>query len=728
MRKISSLCFVSILSVMLLWCNALSGQKNNIIDSLQNVLKKSKEDTNKVNTLNLLCKKLVSTDPQLVNKQAEIAVQLAKRLGYNKGLGNAYNNLGNSCYFLGDYEKSLTYHQEALKIREEQRDKVGIAASYTNIGLVYERQADYGKAISFHLKALKINELIGDKLGLAKNSNNIGMVYDKQRDFKNAISYYEKARKLYEETGNKDGVAKVLNNIGLIYNNKKDYKKALEYYNQSLKIMEELNNSKGICKAYMNIGAIYGTQNNSQEAYSYFQKALSIAEESGYKNEMVGAYYNMGVIKNNAKNFNEALNFYKKSLTIAMEIGDKDYIKNNYNSISETYSEMNNFKLAFEYHVKYSNIKDSIFNEESSKAIAEMQGKYNTEKKERENQLLVQKNKTQDLKLKNNRIIIYSFTGGFILVLILSIVIFINYRQKQKANKLLEQKNIEIEKNNKLLEVKNIEIEKKNDELEVKNIEIEKKNEDITSSIRYAKQIQQAILPPIEYVKNIVPDSFILYLPKDIVSGDFYFFEQKEDKIFFAAVDCTGHGVPGAFMSIVGYSTVNQALNEHKILKPSEILNFLSKGINKTLRKSDDESSVKDGMDLAFCSLDRNKMMLEFAGAYNPMYLVRSGEVQDFKADVYPVGVAFNEEFTGFTNHEIPVQKGDTIYVFSDGYVDQFGGPKRKKFLSKKLRETLMQLDGMPMDEQKEILHKTHLDWRGDGEQIDDILIIGVRV
>jgi serine phosphatase RsbU (regulator of sigma subunit)/tetratricopeptide (TPR) repeat protein len=730
MRKINYYIIISfyILLIYLFPHTLYSQNENLIIDSLQRILKKLPEDSNKVNTLNLLYKNLLLSSPQTVIQKGEEVVSLAKKISYNKGLGDAYNNLGNASYFIGNLEKSLIYHQEALKIRQELKDKAGIGASYTNLGLVYSNQAEYDKALGYHIRALKINEEIGDKLVIAKTLNNIGMVYDKQKDYKNAIMYYEKARKLYEEIGNKNGLAKTLNNIGLIYNNLYEFKKALEYFEKSLKFMEELNNKKGICKTYMNIGNIYGAQKNSSKAYYYFEKALQIAKEMGDKNEMINTYYNMGAILNNDNKNAEALILFQKSLKLAQEIGDKDYIKSNYKSLAETYGSLGNYKLAFEYHIKYSDLKDSIFNDRSTKAMAEMAAKYNTEKKEKENQLLIQKNKTQDLKLKNNRIIIYSFIIGFILIFILSIVIYNGYRQKQKANKLLELKNIEIEKNNKLLELKNIEIEKKNEELEVKNIEIEKKNEDITSSIRYAKQIQQAILPPIEYVKKIVPNSFILYLPKDIVSGDFYFFEQKEDKLLFAAVDCTGHGVPGAFMSIVGYSTINQALNEHKILKPSEILNFLSMGVNQTLRKSNDESSVKDGMDIALCSLNSNTMQLEYAGAYNPMYLVRNGEVIEYKADVYPVGVAFNEEFKGFTNHEISVQKNDTIYVFSDGYVDQFGGPKHKKFLSKRLREILVEIEGMPMNEQKDFLYNTHLEWKGNEEQIDDILIIGVRV
>jgi serine phosphatase RsbU (regulator of sigma subunit) len=247
-------------------------------------------------------------------------------------------------------------------------------------------------------------------------------------------------------------------------------------------------------------------------------------------------------------------------------------------------------------------------------------------------------------------------------------------------------------------------------------------------SINYAKRIQEAILPPDEVVKKYLPDSFILNMPKDVVSGDFYWVEPWGNKILFAAVDCTGHGVPGALMSVVGYNLLGKALNELGLSRPSLILNSLSKEIGKTLRQKGSDSLVKDGMDLALCALDVKTLQLEYAGAFNPLYVVRKGNLIELAADKQPIGTYLEGELKSYTNQELQLEKGDTIYVFTDGYADQFGGEKGKKFKYKALQRLLIEIEGKPMEIQKDILERTTKRWRGNLEQIDDILIIGVRV
>ena len=295
---------------------------------------------------------------------------------------------------------------------------------------------------------------------------------------------------------------------------------------------------------------------------------------------------------------------------------------------------------------------------------------------------------------------------------------------------------------------------------------IEEKNKDITASIRYAKRIQEAILPDMSYVNRILKDNFILYKPKDIVSGDFYWIENKGGKALFAAVDCTGHGVPGAFMSIIGTDLLKQTVGEHKKIKPADILNELNRLAAQTIKQTFEESVVKDGMDVALCSIDYNAMELEYAGAYNPAFIVRkvkddSGEVQDaitengndddivlkevangyqliaIKADKFPIGVFIGEEVKNFKNHKFKLKKDDVIYTFSDGFIDQFGGKKGKKFMSKRFRQVLLEIQHLSMSGQRDYLDKTIADWifhtdyvgdMNEQEQIDDILVIGVRI
>jgi serine phosphatase RsbU (regulator of sigma subunit)/HAMP domain-containing protein len=285
-----------------------------------------------------------------------------------------------------------------------------------------------------------------------------------------------------------------------------------------------------------------------------------------------------------------------------------------------------------------------------------------------------------------------------------------------ESERILEQKVIE----------RTAEVVKKGEEIEEQNEKISELYEEVTDSIKYAKGLQEAILPPAEFVKKVFPNSFVLYKPKDIVSGDFYWIEEKNGKVYFAAVDCTGHGVPGAFMSIVGYNALNEALRENDT--PAAILDSLNKGISKTLHNNAMGSTTKDGMDLALCCYDIKERKIEYSGAYNPLYLLRNGEIQQIKADKFAIGTYFEDESQKYTNHVLQLEKDDYIYVFSDGYADQFGGPKGKKFMYKRFRDNLLDLEGKEITSQKDYLDSTIEEWKGPLEQIDDILVIGMHV
>lgn len=258
--------------------------------------------------------------------------------------------------------------------------------------------------------------------------------------------------------------------------------------------------------------------------------------------------------------------------------------------------------------------------------------------------------------------------------------------------------------------------------------EIQTQKQHITDSIVYAKRIQNAILPSDKMINKLVPDNFILYKPKDIVSGDFYWIDKIPNKSIIAAVDCTGHGVPGAFMSIIGTNELNFAVHSIKAKHASEILDALNMGVEKSLSQEAEKSSVRDGMDIALCVIDYKNMMLEFAGAYNPLYLVRNGEMQIFKADKYAIGTYSDYPDKKYTNHTIPLEKNDVIYIFSDGYPDQFGGPKGRKFMYKRFREYLLEISNKPLDEQKVLLQKHNEEWMGKEVQVDDIIVIGIKI
>ena len=271
------------------------------------------------------------------------------------------------------------------------------------------------------------------------------------------------------------------------------------------------------------------------------------------------------------------------------------------------------------------------------------------------------------------------------------------------------------------------EVVRQKSEIEGKNEELEILYKQVTDSIHYAKRIQDAILPSNNVVKKMLPNSFILFKPKDIVSGDFYWIEKKGNLVYFAAVDCTGHGVPGAFMSLVGYNILKDILNNTNVTKPSEILDSLRDGIMNTLKADDTGKQAKDGMDMTLCAINYDTLELQYAAAFNPMCLIRNGELILYQANKFPIG-SFIGDKVNFDNHVIQLIPGDQIFIFSDGYADQFGGPNGKKFMVGNFRKLLAQVAPLESNTQKEKLDQTLLSWQGGQEQVDDVLVIGVKV
>jgi phosphoserine phosphatase RsbU/P len=292
----------------------------------------------------------------------------------------------------------------------------------------------------------------------------------------------------------------------------------------------------------------------------------------------------------------------------------------------------------------------------------------------------------------------------------------------------VKERTAKIEKQKEEISCQRDSLAEKNTQLNEAYVEIEEQKKHIMDSIYYARRIQTAILPSFQLLDSRLKDYFIFYLPKDIVSGDFYFMTQAEELTMIAAVDCTGHGVPGAFMSIVGYNQLNNAVNEKKARKASDILNELNRGVISTLNENTGDSSLKDGMDITLCVFDFPAYKMDFAGANNPIILIRNNQLVKYKGDRFPIGAFVEHKTQLFTNNIIDLVKGDMIYLFSDGYADQFGGPENKKFLTRRFEELLLTIHGKSPEEQKEALKTTLYDWMGNHDQVDDILVIGIRV
>lgn len=612
---------------------------------------------------------------------------------------NHLNALCREYINLGQYDSALYFGNTALDLSIKINSRKDIATAYGNIGVAYKKQGNYAIALGYYFKALKIDEALGNKKGIATKLGNIGVVYHDQGDNPKALEYYFKALKIDEEIKNKNGIVRHLGNIGLVYGDTKDYPKALQYYFKALKMKEELNNKREIAITLGNIGLVYYDQEKYNKALEYFFRSLKIKEELGEKSGIALISGNIGLAYTWLGKHDEAEKYLLRSLSIAEEINSLDDVRQGHKNLSLLYNQKGDYKNAYQQHILYSFAKDSIFNKEKRDDITRKEMNYEFEKKEaiakaeHDKQVAVA---TEER--KKEKAIRYSIIGGLILMLIVALVIFRSLKITRKQKGTIEhQKHL-----------------------------VEEKQKEILDSITYAKRLQQAILPPLKMVTEHLPESFIFYKPKDIVAGDFYWMEKKDDLIFIAAADCTGHGVPGALVSVVCSNALNRTVKEFGITEPGNILNKVRELVIETFEKS--ESEVKDGMDISLCSLNKITGEFQWAGANNPLWLVRQNGyiVEEYKGDKQPIGKM--ELMKPFQTHNILLEKDDSFYIFTDGYADQFGGDKGKKFKYSKLKELLLSVSNKEMPEQKQILDETFETWKGNLEQVDDVCIIGIRL
>jgi serine phosphatase RsbU (regulator of sigma subunit) len=446
-------------------------------------------------------------------------------------------------------------------------------------------------------------------------------------------------------------------------------------------------------------------QKEYEKAFPYFKQALEIQRHLKNNNyNLAICLFSIGANYASRSDFKNGNEYMHQALDLSKELGAKTLLKFGYAALAKTYEDQKNYELAYHYQTLLSDIKDSISNSETAKHVNDLMAQYESEKKQKEIALLTKDSEIKSLQLNKNKLwtitMALVFAVAILLVFSLAGIFYSRFKIKQKANVLLEHQNVEMAQQKK----------------------------EITDSINYAKRIQESILPPDTYWQDNLPDSFIFYRPKDIVSGDFYWLERKNDIVCFAAVDCTGHGVPGALMSVVGFNLLTQAVNEMNLTIPSDILKHLDQGVTKTLRQSEEGKGVKDGMDLSLCSLNLRTNELQYAGAYNSLYYISNGEFKEIKSDKFPIGVNLDGKVDNYTNHTVQLQKGDCVFLFSDGYADQFGGSKGKKFKYNQLKELLHKNYLLPSEIQKQELGKIFDTWKGGLEQVDDVLIIGVRV
>ena len=604
----------------------------------------------------------------------------------------------------GEYGIALLKADTLKTLSEKINYTKGIAEAYNLKGVINRDKSNLKVALEYYLKALTLFQELKLPKRIAGMQNNIGLIYAEIKEYRTALAYYFKAEKI-NKIDNLD-VAVIYNNIATCYQNLKQFNSAQTYLSKSLKIRTAMHDSIGIAMAFHNIGVNHQLTNNHDSALNYFNKSLSFL---GNENENIGHAYNYLEIGNTLLengDIKKAEPYLLKALKISQKNGLANITNSGYEYLYKLYIIKKDFKNAFYYQNLYLIHLQTHENDEGKNELLKRELEYDFNKKrelqriESENRQSISNAEMQSQKKMNTYAIIA-------LVILSGLILFVfrSYNEKRKANFIIsKQKEI-----------------------------VEHKQKEIVDSINYAKYIQNALLPNEQTIAKI--NSFILFKPKDIVSGDFYWiYENKSNtsnhyEIYVAAADCTGHGVPGALVSVLGNNGLNSCVKEYGITETHLILDKLSELVEETFEKS--ENQLKDGMDISLVKiirdLDSSKVNIQWSGANNPIWIIKQNkEWIEIKANKQPIGKYADKK--PFDKHELELEKGDRVYLFTDGFADQFGGPKGKKFKYKQLSDLLTSTVHLDLISQKEALTTNFSNWIGELEQVDDICIIGISL
>jgi len=705
---------VFLLLFSLFFKNAIS---QSVSDSLLKELSIAQEDTSKVNLLNNLAYELRTADKEKALSYAKQAAKLAEKLDFKRGMADAYRNIGTIYYVNADYENALKNYEKGLEISQQIHDNTGSIKAYNNLGNIFYVQGNYNKALEHYFLSLKLSDEINDQAGTAKSHSAIGLVYYSQENYKEALKNFTQSLKISEKLGDKSSLATTTYYIGVINQDQKKFDEALNYFKKSLEISLEINKDRQVATCYESIGTIYLEKKEYDNVLPYYEKSLVLRKKMNNKLGIANVLTSFGTYYTAVKDYPKAIKFLEESMSMSKELGLLSNIKAIAGNLSVAYSKMSNYKKAFENQVLFKTMSDSLRNEENTKKITELGMQYEFDKQKKLNIIEQQKKDAiQVAELKRQKSFRNFLLLGIGLIFLFAIFLYRSNQFKQKANALLSAQNIEIQRNS--------------ESLKLANHEIMRKSQQITDSINYASRIQTAILPPEEFFKDNFSDYFILFKPRNIVSGDYYWFLKKNKKLIVAVADCTGHGVPGAFLSMLGISFLYEIVNKHANITTGKILDTLREYIKESLRQTGDVSEPKDGMDIALCEIDLEQMILNYSGAHNPLVIYKAAthEIEEYNADRMPIAIYRKEK--PFETQSIKIESGDCIYLFSDGYADQIGGEKNHKFMRRRLRELFltMNLEKQEMQNQKQTLDNEFYNWKLKNEQVDDVLVMGIRV
>jgi serine phosphatase RsbU (regulator of sigma subunit) len=611
----------------------------------------------------------------------------------NIGWDTSYDNLA----------VGLKYCHEALALAEKINYEKGIAHACNSLGTIYQDLGDANKALEYHLRGLKLAEKNKDDAAITTACMNISIVYVSQQDHREALQYLVRARKISESMADSSGLVGVYSNLGMIYLAFPDsIPKAFDVYDKAVKLAYALNDKNEIGTTLGGIARVYQALGDTVNADISMKRSMDILDSMQNDYSLSQSMVNYAAMLNERGHFKQAEKLMLDALVIYRKIGMVEQEKELWQGLSDIYERSGQLQKSLDALKRHATIKDSLMNEHVLRHQRELETLYQTEKNAN---IIASLEKDATL----SKTILISLIGGCLLLLLFLLVLFNRSQLRKKTNMQLEKQ----------------------------NAIIEEKNKDITDSINYARRIQDAILPPPGLMKLRFSDAFVFYRPRDIVSGDFWWSTEKNGKFVVACADCTGHGVPGGFMSVMSAAFLSEIVNEKGITEPDMILSHLRRKVISALNKSPENNSaeetedskdeiVKDGMDIVVCTFsDDNEF--HFACANNPLWIVSDNKVTVFPPDKYPVGV-YHGDIKPFTLQSARIKKGDMIYIFSDGFADQFGGEHGKKFKYKPFQDLLISISSLPGKEQHAKMDATFDEWRGNLEQVDDVLVIGIRI
>jgi len=725
-----------IIFTILVWFYAMSCFSQNKIDSLQKLTKLS-SDSNLVNVYNELSQEYSKNSKFAEAAQyAQLALDKSEQLNFVKGLAFGYKNLGDANYDLQNYELAITNLKTSIPYFIQLNNRKMQSFCLHLIGMLYRKISDFNQALDYEFKSLKIAEEMSNDIRISRTCNGIGLIYHTIEKYDEAIKYYQRFYDISEKLGDKSDMADALNNLGIVYKEKKNPDKGLDCYLKSMKIYEELNDTAGLARSYHNIGSIYLYQGNTKKAFDFLVKSLDIDLKLNNKDGIAYSYTGIADIYMATKDYKQAIEFKLLALKYSNEKTLRCHV---FDSLSVIYSHLKDFENAYFFHLKYAELKDSLLNEKNDKQLNEIRIRFEVEKKDHENEALRNDKLNKETTIRLQKIAGIAITLVLIAVIGFAVLLFKSRKKIKTSNELLKQKNIEINHRNDEIQIKNAILEQQKEEisaqaenLELANTEItsqkdviEKAHSQITSSINYASRIQTALFPSETELHKFFPDHFLLYLPKNIVSGDFYFVKKIRNLVYFAVADCTGHGVPGAMLCMLGIAYLGEIISLNQNLETNQILDELRNKIKTVLRQTGDIREQKDGMDIALCVYNAENSELMYTGANSSILIGRNGAIFEYKSDKQPIGIYINEK--PFSKEIISIHPNDTLYLFSDGFTSQFGHQNNEKLKSKRLIDELTSIQYDSLSVQNEKLSNYFQQWRGNEEQTDDVTILSIR-